>query len=202
MDGKPNPYVSRMTGECRRIFFPQSQSIPAPSSSSSGSSETEAHHASNILFHPPLKNDLSLWEFVYKTAAVDKDSVLRRQLEEHKLEGVRFELSVPDAFPMKPPMIRVLHPRLSGGFVFKSGAICFEPLTPTGWISTMAIPSLVEALIPMLNDRRCPVKVTEVDAAGRIKGYTREAAEKEVEHIIKYHKGGSSWKENVADMKS
>lgn len=137
-DGKPQQYVSRMMGEMKRIFcVPQG----------------------DMVFDPPKKPDLSLWEFVYKTEGVDKDSTLRKQLEQHKLAGVRCELSLPDNFPMGPPMIRVVHPKLTGGFVFSSGAICFEALTPKGWVTTMSLPSLTIALIAFFNDNRNPVRL-------------------------------------------
>ena len=42
--------------------------------------------------------------------------------------------------------VRVVYPKLQGGFVFGGGAICFEPLTPKGWASAMSLPALAIAI--------------------------------------------------------
>ena len=31
---------------------------------------------------------------------------------------------------MSPPFVRVVYPKLRGGYIFEHGAICFEALTP------------------------------------------------------------------------
>ena len=50
-------------------------------------------------------------------------------------EGATVDLlvEIPDAYPHAPPFVRVVYPKLSGGFVTRSGAICAEALTPAGW---------------------------------------------------------------------
>merc|ERR1712224_389931 len=92
------------------------------------------------------KLDLTQFEFLFPTEGIDSDSRFYKDLVKNKVEGVRCELNLPEGFPMKPPFIRVVHPRLTGGFVFGGGAVCFEPLTAQGWVSAMSLPSLAMAL--------------------------------------------------------
>ncbi|CAD7938232.1 unnamed protein product [Amoebophrya sp. A25] len=182
LDGKPQQYCTRMIGECKRIFcVPQT----------------------DMRWEKPVLWDLSRFEVVYETKGMDKDSKLRKDCEEQNLEGIRFEVNIPEKFPMVPPMVRVLHPKIQGGFVFRSGAICFELLTPKGWVTTMGLPSVAVALIGLFADPTHPARVEKVGKDLRtIPDYTREAAEKEVQHIIKAHDGGSSWGQKIKDMKS
>ena len=90
--GKPPSYCSRMMGEVRRMF---------------GEDKLV-----ECVWDPPKEKDLSCWEFVYKTECIAEGSQLRKDLEKHKLTGIRCELTVPDKFPMAQPMIRVVHPQV------------------------------------------------------------------------------------------
>lgn len=101
---------------------------------------------------------------------------------------------------MKPPFIRVTYPKLEGGFVFKAGAICFEPLTAQGWSLSMGLPALVIAIKGFFDNHDLSVVSTGKD--GVIKDYTLDAALRESEHIAKVHKGGSSWSVGVEKLKS
>merc|ERR1712241_1174842 len=65
--------------------------------------------------------------------------------------SVDLEFSLPDCFPMEPPLARVLYPQLSGGIVFENGGICFEPLTAKGWVPSMTLPALAVAIKGILD---------------------------------------------------
>jgi ubiquitin-conjugating enzyme E2 Q len=157
-----------------------------------------------VEFETPKKWDLSLFEFVCRTQGLPEDCRLRKDLEKHALEGVRLELAVPKEFPMSPPSVRILHPQLSGGHVFPGGAICFEPLTPAGWSSTISLPSLaVMVAAHLANDSTRPVTVQSVGADRKtIPQYTREAAEKELAQIIRAHNDGTKWSVSREKLRS
>ncbi|CAD7973812.1 unnamed protein product [Amoebophrya sp. A120] len=186
-DNKPQKFVSRMMGEAKKIFI------------------LKEHDPEQkmLIFDEPVLPDLSRWTFLYKTESIDKDSKLHKQLKSHNLAGVRFEINVPDEFPMMPPNLRVVHPKLSGSYVFSGGAICFEALTPKGWVITMTLASLAVAVVALLADSDLPAQVTDVGDMKTltVPGYTREAAAREAKQIASAHRGGSSWSQSIANMK-
>lgn len=135
-----------------------------------------------------------------------EDCLLRKDLETNKkgsigpINGVKFEMNIPIEFPMKPPFIRVVFPQIAGGYTWSTGAICFEALTESGWISTMSLVALANALVAFLNDKDNPVRLVSVGDGKTIPAYNREAALREGRQINQAHQG--SWGNNRKDMKS
>lgn len=187
LDGKPPTYCSRMLGECKRMFLTQ---------------EATETNACFEFEQPPKRLDLSQFNFLYKASGMPHDCPLRKDLERCKVSGVTCELNIPETFPMAAPFIRVVYPKLKGGYIFASGAVCFEALTPQGWVTTMSLPSLAMALVAFFNCKERPVSVEHVGEGGVIKEYNFDAAKKEIAHIIRAHKDGSSWSQKREDMKS
>jgi len=67
---------------------------------------------------------------------------------------VLFEARFPSAYPASPFMLRVIWPRCVPytGHVTVGGTVCLEPLTPSGWRSTMTFENIVRvALFEMVN---------------------------------------------------
>jgi hypothetical protein len=60
------------------------------------------------------------------TFGVNKDSQLYKGLVKHNLDCIRLELVFPDEFPMAPPLARIVHPKLTGGYVRKIIQELFE----------------------------------------------------------------------------
>lgn len=181
LDGKPSKYAKRMMGELRKMF---------PSDNDDDGCSFEI-----------MKMDLSQFHFTLRTESINNESELYKDLKKHKLEGVKLEMNIPEEFPTQPPQIRVLYPQISGGFVFKHGAICFEPLTPGGWVPVMALPNLAQAVKGIMDYN--PVKVAGLgDAVNKtIPQYTEADARKEYAHIVKVHEK-QGWTKKVKDLKS
>eukprot|EP00929_Paragymnodinium_shiwhaense_P080946 TRINITY_DN42257_c0_g1_i1.p2 TRINITY_DN42257_c0_g1~~TRINITY_DN42257_c0_g1_i1.p2 ORF type:complete len:311 (-),score=105.15 TRINITY_DN42257_c0_g1_i1:180-1112(-) len=178
-------YTRRMMGELVRIFV-------------------ETEHKDFVDFSPPVNDDLSKFHFLFKTSAAAEGSKLRQGLEQHGCPGIKCEMNVPPEFPMKPVFIRILHPKLTGGFVFNAGAICFEPLTPKGHCAAMSLPALCIALQAFFNETSgcAPLAVQKTSPDEKIPEYNYEAAAKEVKMIISAHGGGDKWSQQLKNMKS
>ena len=119
------------------------------------------------------KWDLSQLEVLLTTRGINPDSELYKDLVKHNLPGVRVEINMPEEFPMAPPFVRVVHPKLEGGFVFPHGAICFEPLTPKGWVCAMGMPNLATAIKGILDYhpvKLCPTWKKTLSQDGKMGG--------------------------------
>jgi len=179
-------YTRRMMGELVRLFV-------------------DTEHKDFVEFFPPIANDLSKFHFLFKTSAAEEGSQLRQSLEKHGCSGIKCEMNIPPDFPVKGPVfIRILHPKLSGGYVFSHGAICFEPLTPKGHSAAMSLPSLCIALQAFFNTSGGggALKVERSSPDGTIREYNLADAQKEIKYIINAHSGGSAWSQQMKDMKS
>lgn len=188
-DGKPRMFISRMTAEVKRMFLVEDRST-------------------GVIWDPPVLPDLSRWEFWFTKSMIPDDAPLYKDCVKHNITGVKCELNLPNGFPMEHPTIRIIWPRVAGGFVFTHGAICFEPLTKEGWISAMNISALVEALNAFFNDPSRPVRIADLGEYDgktketmRVKDYTREAAEREAKTINQAH-AGQRWGQRLENMKS
>ena len=218
LDNKPPKFASRMLGECKRIYLPGPQNLLEPLKGVLEFEPPVEKDLSRFEFFyftegmpedSALRKDLEKWNRDLKL----KDSKLKGGISSggsstnssassdstdgdvaknpRYVKGVVFEMNICNDFPMKPPQIRIVHPQLQGGYTWGSGAICFEALTVSGWISSMSLPSLANALVAFLNDKENPVRLVSVGEDGKtIKGYTREAALKEGRSISEAHQGG------------
>ncbi len=70
--------------------------------------------------------------------------------KECKLE---YEVIFPENYPINPFFVRVVYPRFAfrTGHVTVGGSICMESLTPTGWVSTRSLESMLVEIISLLN---------------------------------------------------
>jgi len=183
--GKPARYSKRMMGETKKLFSEEGR---------------KSQQEDGIIFSTspnPLYEtqmfDMAKWEVVLRTDKVNKDSKLAESLKQHNLEGIYFEMQIPNEYPMLPPFVRIKHPKLSGGYVFEHGAICFEPLTPKGWPIAMTLSSLMIAIKGIFDYN--PVFVSSVgDVKNKtIPGYTEEGARRDYKTVLMAHEGGKSW---------
>ena len=63
--------------------------------------------------------------------------------EKNKENSIRIHVTFTATYPYEPPFVRILSPVLHGGFVFPSGALCMELLTPQGWSSAYSLESVI-----------------------------------------------------------
>ena len=93
-----------------------------------------------------IKED-NLYSWEVELLQVDTDSALHKDLM--KLAGkkkdnfIRIHVTFTATYPYEPPFVRILSPVITGGFVFPSGAICMELLTPQGWSSAYSLESVI-----------------------------------------------------------
>uniref|UniRef100_A0A8C9Q0X0 UBC core domain-containing protein n=1 Tax=Spermophilus dauricus TaxID=99837 RepID=A0A8C9Q0X0_SPEDA len=87
------------------------------------------------------------YDWNVKLLKVDQDSALHNDLqilkEKEGADFIRLNFSFKDNFPFGPPLVRVVSPVLSGGYVLGGGAMCMELLTKQGWSSAYCIESVI-----------------------------------------------------------
>ncbi|XP_031570662.1 ubiquitin-conjugating enzyme E2Q-like protein 1 [Actinia tenebrosa] len=132
------------------------------------------------IFSAELVSD-NLYEWNVKLHKIDGDSLLHRDMVETGAKYILLNITFPENFPFAPPFMRVLAPRIEGGFVLDGGAICMELLTPKGWSSAYT----VEAVILQFS-------AAVVKGKGRIdrtckKAFSRKEAESAFKRLVKTH---------------
>jgi len=132
------------------------------------------------VFTAELVND-NLYEWHIKLFRIDPDSALHKDMAELGSKHISLSLSFPENFPFSPPFMRVLSPRIEGGFVLDGGAICMELLTPKGWSSAYT----VEAIVLQFS-------AAVVKGKGRIdrknnKDFSKKDAEAAYKRLVKTH---------------
>lgn len=134
----------------------------------------------NKIFTAELVDD-NLYEWNIKLHKIDMESMLNRDLMETGAKYILLNVTFPENFPFAPPFMRVLAPRIEGGFVLDGGAICMELLTPKGWSSAYT----VEAIVLQFS-------AAVVKGKGRIdrstkKAFTKKEAEQAYKRLVKTH---------------
>lgn len=132
------------------------------------------------IFSAELVRD-NLYDWNVKLHTIDGDSLLHRDMVETGAKYILLNITFPENFPFAPPFLRVLAPRIEGGFVLDGGAICMELLTPKGWSSAYT----VEAVILQFS-------AAVVKGKGRIdrgckKAFSKKEAESAFKRLVKTH---------------
>lgn len=94
------------------------------------------------IFSAELVRD-NLYDWNVKLHTIDGDSLLHRDMVETGAKYILLNITFPENFPFAPPFLRVLAPRIEGGFVLDGGAICMELLTPKGWSSAYTVEAVI-----------------------------------------------------------
>eukprot|EP00438_Fugacium_kawagutii_P024714 Skav235554 [mRNA] locus=scaffold3067:289296:291011:- [translate_table: standard] len=158
LDNKPMKFAKRTMGEAKKLLSPEGQA--------------EAEQC-GYKFCLKDKENLSKWRVELRD--LNTDGKLAADLKKHSLDAqIDLELILPDGFPMEPPFVRVVYPQLSGGYVFQRGGICFEPLTPKGWVPSMTLPALAIAIKGILDYGEVRVAGVGDKATRTVKHYTEE----------------------------
>jgi hypothetical protein len=190
LDLKTEKYSRRMVGELKRLF-----------SEGGLKDQREAGIQIEILERDGEPQDLSLLRVQLLRDGMNKDSTVYRHMVDRDLQSIVLEYRIPAEFPMAPPFVRVVFPRLEGGFVFTNGAICFEPLMKTSWAPAMSLLALTQAVKGIMDFNHVKVlwdkTLEKAKPYGPIPGYTFEGAQKEFSKLTSVHEGGKSW----ADLK-
>mmetsp|Transcript_65789 Transcript_65789/g.174416 ORF Transcript_65789/g.174416 Transcript_65789/m.174416 type:complete len:325 (-) Transcript_65789:144-1118(-) len=176
LDNKPIKFIKRVMGEARRLLSPQG---------------LEEAKTGGYEFSLVDRKNLSKWSV--KLSDLNAEGQLAKDLVKHKLDAsIDIEVCLPDGFPLDPPFVRVVYPQLSGGFVFSHGGICFELLTPKGWVPAMTLPALAIAIKGILDYGEVRVSGVGHRESRTIKAYSEEGARKDHMHIVSAHREGES----------
>ncbi|GAM39675.1 hypothetical protein TCE0_034r11413 [Talaromyces pinophilus] len=96
---------------------------------------------------PQLINNPYQW--IVELHSFELSLPLGQDLQKAGLQSVILEMRFPQDFPMSPPFVRVIRPRLlefnagGGGHVTMGGALCMELLTGSGWLPTFSIENVL-----------------------------------------------------------
>ena len=123
----------------------------------------------------------SLYEWNIMLFSVDPESELHQDMKDLNVSHILLNLSFPDNFPFSPPFMRVVRPKIEGGFILDGGAICMELLTPSGWSSAYTVEAIIMQFAALI-----------VKGRGRIdkkskSDFTRKEAEASFKKLVKTH---------------
>ena len=135
-------------------------------------------------------SDDNLYSWEIELFKVDEDSALHKDLiklgEKNKENSIRIHVTFTSTYPYEPPFVRIISPVLQGGFVFPSGALCMELLTPQGWSSAYSLESVILQVSATMSKGGARINF-ESDASHL---YSMHSAQTDFKVIIKCHKEG------------
>jgi len=176
LDGKPIKFMRRVMGEARRLL-----------------SERGLQENLKEGLDFSLKDRDNLAKYAVTVRDLNPDGQLYKDFVRLGIEpGIDLELSLPDGFPLEPPFARVVYPELTGGFVFRGGGICFEPLTAKGWAPSMTLASLCIAIKGILDFGDVRTSGAGNKETRTVPHYTEVAARKDHTMISNAHRGGDA----------
>lgn len=121
----------------------------------------------------------TVYQWIVELHSFDPELPLAKDLKRAGLKSIVLELRFPPKFPMAPPFVRVIRPRLlefnhgGGGHVTAGGAMCMELLTNSGWLPTSTIESiLLQVRLALMSTDPRPARL----ATDRIGDYTAGGA--------------------------
>ncbi|OKL63495.1 hypothetical protein UA08_01552 [Talaromyces atroroseus] len=89
------------------------------------------------------------YQWIVELHSFELTHPLGKDLHKARIQSIILEMRFPSDFPMSPPFVRVIRPRLlefnrgGGGHVTMGGALCMELLTSSGWLPTFSIENLL-----------------------------------------------------------
>jgi len=175
-DNKPLKFIKRTMGEAKRLLCNQG-----------------VEEGRKLGYEFKILERTSLAKWAVQLRDLNSEGDLAKDLQKMGLDAsVDLEFSLPDAFPLEPPFVRVVYPQLSGAYVFPHGGICFEPLTSKGWAPSMTLPNLAVAIKGILDygGVRCSGAGDRIQR--KVRHFTEEGARKDHKMISSVHRDGKS----------
>ena len=108
---------------------------------------------------------LTVWTFLL--TRFNEKLTLTKDLKKRGYPGITLEVTFPDGYPMSPPFIRVVKPRLlrymngGGGHVTAGGGICMEILTTSKWDAQYTIEGLLQIVHMLLSSKDPPARLSK-----------------------------------------
>jgi ubiquitin-conjugating enzyme E2 Q len=103
--------------------------------------------AMGFSIEPVSEECMDKWSI--KLFNIDVDSQLARDMLVAGVECLDLEMNFTDTYPFDPPAVRLVRPKIQGGFVIQ-GALCLELLTADGWNPTNDIESVIVSIRSMI----------------------------------------------------
>ncbi|CRG92525.1 ubiquitin-conjugating enzyme E2 Q [Talaromyces islandicus] len=126
---------------------------------------------------PQLINNPYQW--IVELHSFELTLPLGQDLHKAGIQSIVLEMRFPKDFPMSPPFVRVVRPRLlefnqgGGGHVTQGGALCMELLTNSGWLPSCSIEAvLVSIRIALCSMEPKPARLLNGQTAKNVMEYS------------------------------
>ncbi|XP_062501347.1 ubiquitin-conjugating enzyme E2Q-like protein 1 [Corticium candelabrum] len=117
-----------------------------------------------------------------KVSKFDPDSHIAQDMTRMGIPHVVLNAAFPDDYPLRPPFLRVVCPRIDNGFILRGGAICMELLTQKGWSSAYTIEAVVMQFVSTVVKGK-----GKIAKWGKNKEYKKKDAEKTFREVVMLH---------------
>ncbi|KAJ5885009.1 hypothetical protein N7495_009519 [Penicillium taxi] len=127
------------------------------------------------------------YQWIVELHSFDPELPLAKDMKKAEIKSIVLEMRFPASYPMDPPFVRVITPKLlefangGGGHVTTGGSMCLELLTSSGWLPTFSIENvLIQIRMALCNTEPQPARLgknplNQYDVANAIAGYQRVA---------------------------
>jgi ubiquitin-conjugating enzyme E2 Q len=126
--------------------------------------------------------DEKLTDWNIKVFKFDPESRISQDMTRLGIQHVVLNAVFPDDYPLRPPFLRVVCPRIENGYILRGGAICMELLTPKGWSAAYTIEAIVMQFVSTLVKGKGKISVF-----GKNKEYKKKDAEKTFRDVVMLH---------------
>ncbi|GLJ48171.1 hypothetical protein SUGI_1017170 [Cryptomeria japonica] len=137
-----------------------------------------------------FKDSEGLYQDLQNYAARVSESRVNKETEKGKdyFSGILLEVSFPNEYPFSPPFVRVLSPkfRFHTGHVTIGGAICTEMLTPSGWLPSLSMETVLVVIQNVIVDGEGRLEL-EASASDAHRDYTVEEARSAFQRFARQH---------------
>ncbi len=116
----------------------------------------------------------NMYRWTVKLTNFDASLPIAKDLDSHQITGITLELCFGPNYPLAPPFIRVVSPRMlqfchgGGGHVTAGGSICMDLLTDSGWMPSYTLESVllqVKMALSSLDPRPARIDRTSFNTA-------------------------------------
>ncbi|CCM01551.1 uncharacterized protein FIBRA_03609 [Fibroporia radiculosa] len=100
-------------------------------------------------YMPPEFVGDNLFQWIVEVHSFEKDLPVAKDMKQHGVNSLVFEIRFPPSFPHAPPFFRILKPRFlpfvrgGGGHVTGGGSMCMDLLTADGWLPSYSISAII-----------------------------------------------------------
>lgn len=133
------------------------------------------------------EEDIYMWNCVIPIESINDDSELYNDMKKYKIKNIRLQLRFPSTYPINPPFVRIITPRLKfqTGHVTSGGSICMEILTHSkegGWSPSISVETLVVVIKSLLIEGNGRIDDTQLN-----KKYNLKEAEEAFKRMVISH---------------